>query len=76
MCSREFSTASCWYLLISAGSVSLNTAPTGLRASAGVSFICPSESSVSWLSLSVRVIRRSSESMRRSVALSLPCATA
>ena len=33
--SREFSTASCWYLLISAGSVSLKTAPTGLRASAG-----------------------------------------
>ena len=36
MCSREFSTASCWYRLISAGSVSLNTPPTGLRASRGV----------------------------------------
>ena len=30
MCRREFSTASCWYLLISAGSVWLKTAPTGL----------------------------------------------
>ena len=66
MCSREFSTASRWYRLISTGSVSLNTPPTGLRASAGFSFIWPSESSVSWLSFSSSVICPSSESMRRS----------
>ncbi len=68
MCRRECSTASCWYLSIRAGSVSLNTAPTGLRASAGFSFIWPSESSVSWLSFSSRVIRESSESIRRSTS--------
>ena len=48
---REWSTASCWYWLIRAGSVSLKTAPIGRRASSGCSFICPSERSVSWSSI-------------------------
>ena len=39
MPSREFSTASRWYLLISTGSVSLKTEPTGFLASSGCAFI-------------------------------------
>src|SRR3954462_15451899 len=54
MCSREFSTASCWNSLIFAGSVRLKTPPTGFSASAVL--ICPSLSSVSWLSFSCSVI--------------------
>jgi hypothetical protein len=76
MPSREFSTASRWYWLITTGSTSLKTDPTGLRASAGLSLIWPSDSSVSWLSFSSSVIRRSSESMRRSVSPSRRCWTA